>query len=151
MAGNPAFQQIFVSVTPPQAIVDNASWTTGEVDTVDATYGKAAFTNYYIYFGAMDIAVAALQVTESDTSGSGHANITGATFGTLPSATSDNTCWCIAIRNDASRKRYYDLTLTGGDGAAGTYATVWAFNCFPTLQPTSATGLGLGGLTSIGH
>lgn len=151
MSGNPALQQVFVGITPPAAIVDNAAYTTAEVDTVNTTLGKAAFTNFYVYLGATDIALAALQLTESDTSGSGHSNITGATFSTLPSDTADNTCWCIAVRNDANRKRYYDLSLTAGNGAAGTFAVAWAFNCYPGLGAMSATELGLGGLTTIGH
>lgn len=120
----------FISVTPPAAIIDNASATTAEIDTLGFDYLQV-----YVYFGAMDIAVTAMKITESDTAGSGHADVTGLIWGTsaditgttstLPSATNDNT----AFRFDISllgRKRYIDLTLTLGDGAAGTFVTVFA-------------------------
>jgi hypothetical protein len=120
----------FVSITPPQAIVDNASWTTAEVDTKGFDYMQV-----FCYFGAMDIAAAALAVTESDSSGSGHSNVTGLVYGTstdisgstsaLPSATDDNKCFLFEI-DLRGRKRYIDLTATGGDGAAGTYMTAFA-------------------------
>ena len=117
-----------VSVTPPQAIKDNASWTTGEIDTKDWDH-----LTLIVYLGATDIAVAAMTVTESDTSGSGHANVTGLIAGTstnidgstsaLPTATDDNKFQVFEI-DLRGRKRYIDLTFTAGDGTAGTYAAV---------------------------
>lgn len=119
-----------VAITPPAAISDNATLTTAEIDT--AGYD---FMVINVHYGAMDIAMAALAVTESDSSGSGHANITGAVFGTsnndtgsastLPSATDDNKFFSIMLDLKA-RKRYIDVTATTGDGAAGTYITIWA-------------------------
>ncbi|HNU06872.1 MAG TPA: hypothetical protein PKO33_03830, partial [Pyrinomonadaceae bacterium] len=81
-----------------------------------------------VHFGAMDIAVAAFKLQESDDSGmSGAADISGADFSvspaTLPSATADNTLFGIHVKLGGSRKRYMDLSLTGGNGTLGTYAS----------------------------
>lgn len=126
----PAQRQKFVSMTPPAAIVDNASYTTAEIDTIGWDYCQIV-----VYLGATDIAMAALAVTESDTSGSGHANVTGLIFGTstnidgststLPSATDDNKFFIFDI-DLRGRKRYLDLTATAGNGTAGTFATAFA-------------------------
>lgn len=125
-----AQQAKMVAVTVPVAIVDDASYTTIEVDTKGFRY-----CTYYVMLGASDIAMAAFAVTESDTAGSGHANITGAIFGTsnntggsastLPSATDDGLIFAVEI-DLRGRKRYLDLTLTAGDGTAGTFAVAWA-------------------------
>lgn len=126
-----AFKRKLFSITPPQAIVDNTSWTTATIDTIG--YG---FCVINVYFGAMDIAMAAMKVQESDDSGmSGAADVTGLVFGTsandtgstsaLPSATDDNKFFSFFI-SLPGRKRYLDLVATGGDGTAGTYMTAWA-------------------------
>ena len=60
----------------PVAIVDNTSWTTNELDT--AANGGWDYLEVIFFLGANDIAMTALAVTQSDTAGSGHANITGA-------------------------------------------------------------------------
>lgn len=138
----------FISITPPQAIVDNASWTTAEIDTVGLDYLAV-----FCYFGAMDIAVTALAITESDTAGSGHANVTGLIYGTstdiagstsaLPIATDDNKCFAFEI-DLRGRKRYIDLTATGGDGAAGTFMAAFAIGSRreENLQSVSSRGFG---------
>jgi hypothetical protein len=115
-----------VLVTPPAAIVDNASFTTNTIDT--AGYGKVAI---FFALGATDIAMTALKVQESDDSGmSGAADITGCVFGAsgapaLPTATDDNKIFGFFI-NLAGRDRYLDLVATAGDGSAGTFGTAWA-------------------------
>lgn len=118
----------YVYCVPPQAIKDNASWTTAELDCKGWDYLEVI-----ALVGATDIAMAALSVTESDTSGSGHADVTGLVWGTssnidgsnsaLPSATDDNT-FQVAQIDLRKRKRYIDVTATAGDGTAGTYATI---------------------------
>lgn len=145
----PAFHKVFVGVTPPGAIKDNAAWTTAEVDSVDSSLGKASYLEFWVYLGATDIAMAAFKLQESDTSGSGFADVSGADFSvspaTLPSATDDDKAYLITVDlRNPSRKRYYDLSITAGDGAAGTYAAAWAFRVYTVLQPTSASTLGVG-------
>lgn len=115
----------YVSITPPGAILDNASATTAEIDTLGFDH-----LNIVCQVGATDIAMTALKVTESDTSGSDHADVTGLVFGTstdidgntsaLPSATDDNKFFVFQI-DLRGRKRYIDLTATMGDGTAGGY------------------------------
>jgi len=135
-----------VSVTPPQAIVDDASWTTAEVDTLGFDYAKIC-----VYLGATDIAMAALAVTESDTSGSGHANVSGLVFGTsetidgatsnLPAADDDNKFFICDI-DLRGRKRYLDVTATAGDGTSGTFAVIWCELSRADETPTTAAQRG---------
>jgi hypothetical protein len=118
----------YVSITPPAAIIDNTTATTAEIDTNGFNHMTVV-----VYLGATDIAMTALTITESDTTGSGHAAITGLVWGTssnldgstsaLPSATDDNT-FQIADIDLRGRKRFIDVTATIGDGAAGTFITI---------------------------
>lgn len=140
-----------VLLTPPAAIVDNAAFVTAALDTKG--YGHAEI---FVAFGAMDIAATACKVQESDTISdantlSSGADVTGLVCGTsnkddgtastLPSATSDNTL--IKFEVDLrGRKRYLDVSLTGGDGTAGTFAVVWANLFEGEVGPTSATEKG---------
>jgi hypothetical protein len=128
-----------VLVTPPGAIVDNAAFTTAAIDTLG--FAKLLII---VAFGAMDIAIAALKLRESDDD-STYSDVSGADFSvsplTLPSATADNTM--VAIHVDLrGKKRYMDLSLTGGDGTAGTYATVLAILSNGSEAPNSATERG---------
>lgn len=131
-----------VLVTPPGAIVDNAAFTTAAVDT--RGFRRCTFL---VSFGAMDIAVAAFKLQESDDDAvaDAYVDVAGADFsidGTLPSATKDDTMY--AIRVDLrGRERYLNLSLTGGDGTLGTYATVHAVLEDPEITPSTAAGRGL--------
>lgn len=118
-----------VSITPPAAIVDNASYTTASIDTQGFDYLQVV-----VYLGATDIAMTALKLQESDTDGS-YADVTGLVFGTsantggststLPSATDDNKFFVFDV-DLRGRKRYFDLVATAGDGSTGTYLTAFA-------------------------
>lgn len=144
--GNPLQQTKFVSITPPAAISDNATLTTAEIDTLGYDY-----MTVIVYLGATDIAMAALAVTESDTSGSGHANVTGLVWGTstnidgstsaLPAATDDNT-FQIAEIDLRGRKRYIDVTATTGNGTNGTYITIMGILYRAKDIPVTATERG---------
>lgn len=130
-----------VAVTNPGAIVDNAAFTTATIDT-----RGFAFLTIIIVLGALDTALAALKLREGDESDmSDAADVTGADFSvapaTLPAATDDNKVYALQV-NLKGRKRYVDLTLTGGDGAAGTYATVIAQLSHASEVPSSAEGRG---------
>lgn len=141
--------QKIVVLTPPAAIVDNAAFTTATLDTLGWAY-----CTIYCVFGAMDIAMAALKVQESNDSGmSGAADVTGLVYGTsaladstttssLPSATSDNTVFAFDISLNG-RKRYLDVSATGGDGSAGTYLTIFAVLSRGKEVPNSASERGL--------
>lgn len=122
-----------VNVTPPAAIVDNASFATTTIDT-------AGFEKLAVYFtlGATDIAMSALKLQESDDSGmSGAADIAGCVYGTsvlpqttttssLPSANDDNKVFGFFVSLQG-RKRYIDVVATAGDGSTGTFGACVAF------------------------
>lgn len=149
----PAQNYKLVSITPPAAIVDNASYTTSEIDTNGFDYAQIV-----VYLGATDIAMTALAVTESDTTGSGHANVTGLVYGTstdidgttsaLPAATDDNKFFVFDI-DLRGRKRYLDVTATAGNGTAGTYATIFAMLWRADETPHSASTRGAGNVLRV--
>lgn len=136
----------FVSITPPQAIVDDAAYTTAEIDTLGWEHLQIV-----AYLGASDIAMAALKVTESATAGSGHADVTGLVFGTsvntdgsastLPSASDDNKFFVFDIDLKA-RQRYIDLVATAGNGSTGTYLTAFGILSRGHKTPMTATERG---------
>ena len=115
----------FVRVIDPAAIVDNAAYTTEEIDTLGYDH-----LTIVCYLGATDIAMTALAVQESDTSGSGFATVTGldangdtntdGVAAELPTATDDNGMVVFEV-DLRYRKRYIDLDATAGNGATGTF------------------------------
>lgn len=126
----------------PGAIVDNAAFST---DTIDTKGARELL--FIVQFGAMDIAAAAFKLTESEDSGmSGATDVSGADFSvsplTLPSSTDDNHIFLIHVTNRGNRKRYMDVSLTGGDGAAGSYAAGVVLLAKETTTPSSATSQG---------
>jgi hypothetical protein len=132
-----------VNVTPPAAIVDNASFATTTIDTLG--FNKAAI---YFQLGATDIAMTALKVQESDDSGmSGAADITGAVYGAsgapaLPTATDDNKIFGFFI-DLKGRKRYLDVVATAGDGSTGTFGACIAELYNGNVTSDDATERGL--------
>lgn len=134
-----------VSITPPAAIVDNASYTTSSIDTQGWDYMQVV-----VYLGATDIAMTALKLQESDTDGS-YADVTGLVFGTssniagststLPSATDDNKFFVFDV-DLRGRRRYFDLVATAGDGTAGTFLTAFAILSRGKDQPITAAERG---------
>lgn len=116
------------NLIPPVVRKDNASWTATEVDTLGYDY-----LTLIVNLGATDIALAALKVQESATSGSGGTDVTGLIFGTsanttgststLPSATDDDKIYTMEIDLRGKRQRYITLVATAGNGTAGTYAS----------------------------
>ena len=141
-----AQEKKYVNLTPPAAIVDNASLTVAELDCLGWDYCEIL-----VILGATDIAMSALTVTESDTSGSGHGDVTGLIFGTsantagdtssLPAATDDNDIFKFEI-DLRKRKRYLDLTATVGNGTAGAYVAVIAILSRGRVTPSTAAEAG---------
>lgn len=137
-----------LNVTPPAAIVDNAGFTTATVDALGARW-----VIFKVFLGALDIAIAAFKLRESNDSGmSGAVDVPnadfsaatqsdGSTAASLPSATADNGVYAIHVPM-LGRKRYLDLTLTGGDGSAGTYGVVSAELHELEVFPNNATERG---------
>ena len=137
-----------VAITPPQAIVDNASWVTASVDRKGYDW-----IDVYVHLGATDIAMAALKLQESDDDGVGDAytDVAGANFATgtlsdgtsaaLPSATDDNG-W-FTFRVDGRKvTRYLDLVATAGDGVVGTFLTAFAVLSRAAESPDTMAGRG---------
>lgn len=136
-------------VTSPRIINDNTAYSTTTIDCMG--FDELLIT---VILGAMDIAVAALKLQESDDSGmSGAVDIAGADFSvspaTLPSATADDTLVQIHVRLGGLRKRYLDLSFTAGDGAAGTYAAVIAQLSRGEIVPNNAADRGAGQFLSV--
>ena len=139
-----------VNVIPPVAIVDDASWTTTEIDTLGYDY-----CTIYINLGATDVAMAALKVQESDETGTGFADVTGLVYGTstlpeadggatssLPSATDDSDVFAFFI-DLRGRKRFLDVVATAGNGTSGTFASGIAVLTRAEQKPVLATDRGL--------
>jgi hypothetical protein len=143
-----ALERKYIAVTNPAAIVDNAAYTTTEIDTLGYDYATVL-----VHIGATDIAMATLKVQESDTSGSGFADITGLVCsgtsgdGRLPTATDDNKIFAFNI-DLRGRKRYLDLSATAGDGVAGTYMSAMCILERGNESPLSSAEQGLGGRLS---
>lgn len=120
----------YVVAIAPAAVIDNASATATEIDTKDARSLEVV-----VQLGATDIAMTALKLQHSDTSGSGFTDITGADFdgGTdidgntlaLPSATDDNQTCVFQVNLDAT-KRYVNVVATFDNGATGGYIAATA-------------------------
>lgn len=117
-------------VIRPAAIVDDASFTTVEIDTKGFDYVRVI-----VQIGATDVDMVALKMQESDTTGTGFTDVTGLVYGTseniagstsaLPTATDDDKVYEFHI-NMLGRKRFLDLVATAGNGTTGTYASAIA-------------------------
>jgi hypothetical protein len=129
-----------INVTPPAAIIDNASATTNSIDTLGFRYAQIL-----VMLGATDIALTALKVQESDTDGS-YADVTGLVYGAvgaaaLPIGTDDNGIFAFNI-NLKGRKRFLDLVITFGDGTVGGFVAAIALLGEAEEVPNSATERG---------
>lgn len=143
----------YVVAIAPAAILDNTSATATEIDCKDFNYLVIP-----IQLGATDIAVSALKLQESDTSGSGFADITGATFsgGTtvdgvtlaLPSATDDNQPHVFQV-NLVGRKRYIKVVCTFGDGTAGGFVAATAILTGARYLSPTSTDKASGGICRV--
>jgi len=139
---NPLQNTKIVNLVPPVAIKDNTSWTTTEVDCIGYNYAT-----FIINLGATDIAMAALKLGETDTSGCSATDITGAIFGTsaniagttsaLPTAADDGDVFVIEV-DLTKRKRFLDLTATAGNGTTGTYLSGVCILSRASDSPTTA-------------
>ena len=132
--------------TPPAAIIDDSAVTVAEIDTL----GFDRLT-IYVILGATDIGITVCKLTESDSAGSGHADISGADFdgGTdidgsadaLPAATDDNKIFVFDV-DLKKRKRYIDMGLTVGDGTTGAYVCVMARLTRGVEAPVAVANMG---------
>lgn len=127
-------------ITPPAAKVDDASFTTASIDTKGWDYLEVL-----CIFGDIDVNMVALSLGQSDTDGSYAALLTygtstdidGSTSALPTAAGADNDIFAFEV-DLRGKKRYFDVTATGGDGTAGTFMTVIARL---TRGSTAATSL----------
>ena len=136
----------YVEITNPGALLDNASATTAEVDTLGYDYAVVV-----VQLGATDGGLTALQITESDATGSGHVAVTGLVYGTstnsagttstLPGEASDNQSRAFFIDLRA-RKRFIDLDITAPNTTSGAYVTAFAVLFKPGIAPNTAAEWG---------
>ena len=143
----------YVVAIAPAAILDNTSATATAIDC--AGYSQLEIP---IQLGATDIDVTVLKLEESDASGSGYADITGATFsgGTnvdgvalaLPSATDDNQPHVFQV-NLVGRKRYIRVVCTFGDGTAGGFVAATARLSSANYLPPVSTDKAAGGICRV--
>ena len=143
----------YVVAIAPAAIVDDATATATEIDTDGAHYLEVV-----IQLGATDIAATACKLQHSDTSGSGFADVTGATFdggtdvdgGTLalPSATDDNQTLAFQVNLDGL-KRYFQVVFTNGNGTSGGYVAAVARLSCQSFVEYESTSIADGGVCRI--
>lgn len=135
-----------VNVTVPAVKLDDASAVTVEIDTIDFDY-----CTIFCQLGVTDIAMTVLKVQESDTSGSGMADVTGLVWGTssniagststLPIATNDDT-WFVFDIDLKGRKRYLDVVATMDNGTLGGFFVAHAILSRAKDGPTTAAQRG---------
>ena len=140
-------------VTAPATLVNDAAVTTTAIDTKGYDYAQI-----YVILGANDATFSTLAVQESDASGSGYANITGAVFGTstnsagdtsaVPDGDDDNTIFCVDI-DLRGRKRYLDVSATVGAGSSGAYVTILAVLSRAEETPNTASERGASQLLRV--
>jgi len=143
----------YVVAIAPAAILDNTSATATAIDC--AGYSSLEIP---IQLGATDIDITALKLEESDASGSGYADITGATFsaGTnvdgvalaLPSATDDNQPHVFQV-NLVGRKRYIRVVCTFGNGTVGGFVAATARLSNPNVLSSVSTDKAAGGICRV--
>jgi hypothetical protein len=138
----------YVVAIAPAAILDDASATAAEIDCKGASYAEVI-----LQIGATDIAMAALKLQESDTSGGSFVDVAGATFDggentdgetlALPSATDDGQT-CVFQVSLLGRKRFLKVVATLGNGSAGGFisgvARLSALAQVPSLDTELASG-----------
>lgn len=130
----------YVAVTPPAAIVDNAAFTTGAIDTKGF-----AWLTIVLAFGALDIAPASASIRQSDASNMGSpSNIAvGGTDFALATATDSDNLFHVFEINLLGKKRYIDFEITGGDGTAGTFLAVMGILSRGAEAPDTTTERGV--------
>jgi len=145
---NPMQQARYVRAIAPAAILDNTSAAQTVIDCRDFDYCTIVIT-----LGATDIAITALKVEASTTSGGSYVDIPGATFsagtspdGTvlaLPSATDDNQI-CVFQIDMRNKNPFLRVVATFGDGSTGGFiagcAILTSGGVSPSTSVTMADG-----------
>lgn len=136
-----------VQVIQPQAIKDDADFVGGKdatpvsVDTAGWDYARVVYA-----IGSIDATIANMNVYDSDDD-STYTEIAGLDFvndaSAAPGASDDNTLYACFI-DLRDKKRYLQLDLTAGNGAAGTFAVAHVDLFRASTHPNSASERGFG-------
>jgi len=131
----------FNNLTPPAALVNNASVTVAALDTRGFSYA-----DILVALGATDIALTALKLQESDDNSTYTdvplSDYSVAAVGTLPTATDDNHIFGWSVNSKGNRKRYLKPVITIGNGTAGAYISVIGLLSKAEFIPTTAAQRG---------
>lgn len=130
------------------ATVDNATATAIVIDTAGSLYATVI-----VNVGAIDIAISALKIQESEASDmTGATDVPGTVVGTdtqidgtasaLPTATDDGKLWVFHLPLNR-RKRYLKPVVTVGDGTAGGAVSGLAILWRNDITPSTPTERGL--------
>ena len=130
------FNANVLPVINPAAIVDDAAFTSSVVDCGSDAVQGSKFLVFAIQTGSIDADLAVLRVMESDTLtdsttlGGTPTEVLDVTAKVTPGATDDGKVYLVTVDLRADRKRYVQLQVTAGNGAAGTFlsAQCWAVN-----------------------
>jgi hypothetical protein len=137
----PAQNTKILAMIQPEAITNNTSFTTLEIDTKGWDYAQIIFQ-----LGETDFAMTALAVTEADVTATSHANITGLITATSANIDGDTSAFQTATDDDTialfeidlrGRKRFLDLTATIGNGSAGGFASAICILSRAEQSPTT--------------
>jgi hypothetical protein len=139
----------WVPAIGPQARVDGATATATEIDTLGFARCDIA-----VQVGELDAALTALKIQESDTSGSGFADVTGLIVGTsagidgttseLPAVADADSINLFQVNLTGARKRYLKVVATAPATSDGAFLSAVA--CLsrkaegPSLISESAVG-----------
>lgn len=134
----------YVSAIKPAAIIDDASATADVIDCRGFDYLTVA-----VQLGATDIALTALKLQTSTTSGGSYDDLTGATFAggsglggatlALPSATDDGQT-CLFQVDMRGKNPFVKVVATFGNGSTGGFVAAMAILSRGKVPPfTSAT------------
>lgn len=127
----------YIQALAPISIAGGATATTVEIDTIGFDYAE-----FLVMLGLVpSTGIATVKVQESDVSGSGQADITGAGFTAPVDADDGKILGCFL--NLARRKRYLTLVVVNGATNASLAACMVRLSR-PEQYPASATARGLG-------
>lgn len=143
----------YVTAINPAAILDNTSATAAVIDTRGYEY-----CTIICQLGATDIAMTALKVQSSTTSGGSYTDVTGATFSAgsgmngatlaLPSATDDGQT-CVFQIDMRGKEPFLKLVATFGDGSTGGFIAAVAVLTRGGVTPSTSTGMADGDVCRV--
>lgn len=142
-----------VRAISPAAILDNTSAAAIAIDCRDYDY-----CTIVVQLGATDIAITALKVQSSTTSGGSYSDVSTATFaggaspdGTvlaLPSATDDDQV-CVFQIDMRGKNPFLKLVVTFGDGTVGGFVSASAVLTKAYLSPSTSAEMADGDVCRV--